>query len=77
MKTIALTEEILPRATQLRIRVVVSWSRPQSSALIMSFPDREAVLFAKGASAGPVDGTCSLLPSKDRSFRIDLDSKYC
>ena len=38
MKTMALTEETLPRTMHSRVRSVVSRSHPQSSALTMSRP---------------------------------------
>lgn len=38
MKTIALTEETVPRRAHSKICPVVLWSRPQSSALTMSTP---------------------------------------
>src|SRR5438309_4498028 len=41
MKTIALTEETLPRAMHSSVRSVVTRSRPQSSALMTSMPAAE------------------------------------
>jgi hypothetical protein len=38
MKTIALTEEMLPRELHSKMRWVVSWSRPQSSAFMIRTP---------------------------------------
>ena len=46
MKTMALTEEMLPREVHSKIRCVVSWSRPQSSAFMIRTPAwGDAVLF--------------------------------
>jgi hypothetical protein len=53
MKTMALTEEMLPRELHSKIRWVVSWSLPQSSAFMIRTPAwRDALLFPTEGPSG-------------------------
>jgi hypothetical protein len=53
MKTMALTEEIVPREAHSKIRCVVSWSRPQSSAFMIRAPAwGDALLFLTEEPSG-------------------------
>src|SRR5579864_2040043 len=54
MKTMALTEETVPRRTQFNVLCVVSRSRPQSSALTMSEPAHDVLTLPAPGSAAAV-----------------------